>query len=428
MKKLIYLLFLILMCSVLYPAEAPFSELPVTAEAASYSKSDPYLYTMVKGGGTTFSIPGAKSKITWSSNKKSVATVDQKGHVKAKKAGRAVVTAKFSGHTYYFSITIEDPKINHKSLTLEVGTSKTLSIKGTKAKINWKVTDKKIISINSKGTVKALKPGYASAYAFVRGVIFQCQVTSQEPSLVKAVQTGNTKYLSQTNAKIVLKARKVIKDKIKSSMSDVEKVKAIHDFLVLNTAYDYENYKNNTIPDSSYSPEGILLYKKGVCQAYAETFKLFMDVLKIPCRLISGQANGGGHAWNIVQLNKKWYQIDVTWDDPVPDQPGRVRYDYFLIPDSMMQKNHSWNKKSYPACTSSDYLYYTSQNYIVDSVSKFQDKFLEQFLKGTKEITVMYPENTYPDWNFIWNYTTDWSYYPLTQRGRYYVLTIIINS
>ena len=37
---------------------------------------------------------------------------------------------------------------------------------------------------------------------------------------------------------------------------------------------------------------------------------------------------GGGHAWNQVKVNGKWYYIDCTWDDPVGG--GYENYKYYL--------------------------------------------------------------------------------------------------
>lgn len=59
-------------------------------------------------------------------------------------------------------------------------------------------------------------------------------------------------------------------------------------------------------------------------------------------RLISGASKGIGHAWNLVRLNGRWYHLDVTWDDPIPDQAGRLRYDYYLLPDKLIKKDHFW--------------------------------------------------------------------------------------
>ena len=48
-----------------------------------------------------------KKKITWSSNKKKVASVSKKGVVTAKKAGKANITAKVSGKKYVCKVTVK---------------------------------------------------------------------------------------------------------------------------------------------------------------------------------------------------------------------------------------------------------------------------------------------------------------------------------
>lgn len=49
---------------------------------------------LIKGQTTTLKVTGTKKKVTWSSSKKSVATVTSKGKVTAKKKGTATITAK----------------------------------------------------------------------------------------------------------------------------------------------------------------------------------------------------------------------------------------------------------------------------------------------------------------------------------------------
>ncbi len=106
--------------------------------------------------------------------------------------------------------------------------------------------------------------------------------------------------------------------------------KAIHDYMLLNCAYDYDNFLNDTLPWVSYWEEGVIVNKTAVCNGYAYAFKLFMDMLGIECELVgSGEL---GHIWNRVCLDGDWYMVDVTWDDPVPDEPGRITYTYFNMP------------------------------------------------------------------------------------------------
>lgn len=132
-----------------------------------------------------------------------------------------------------------------------------------------------------------------------------------------------------------------------ASMSTREKVKAVHDWLCIHVAYDYDNYLNHSIPRSSYDIQGPIYYGKAVCQGYALTFQAFMDVLGIESEFIGGYATNssghtGSHAWNKVKVDGIWYWIDVTWDDPVPDSPGIVYwYKYFLISEEQMSRDHT---------------------------------------------------------------------------------------
>ncbi len=125
--------------------------------------------------------------------------------------------------------------------------------------------------------------------------------------------------------KATKKVKKVIKNNIKSSWSDYEKVKYVHDWMVKNLKYDESSNPNYFFSDT-------ILEKKGVCQGYSETFMVFMQLLGIPVTYVPS-VDEGNHAWNIVKVGKKWYNMDVTWDDPVGmDSVTNTYpvYDYFL--------------------------------------------------------------------------------------------------
>ena len=128
------------------------------------------------------------------------------------------------------------------------------------------------------------------------------------------------------------------------SMTDREKIKAVHDWIVNHTKYDKENYDRGTIPDESYHIEGLMLKGKAVCQGYAETFDYFMYVLGIEHEMVDGRVEGrdSGHAWNRVLLDDTWLYVDCTWDDPVNDAGKDVlRYNYFLCTESEMAQDHT---------------------------------------------------------------------------------------
>lgn len=89
------------------PAGVPMSTATV-AEAATV-KLSATKKTLTKGKTYTLKMLGTKKKVTWKSSKTSVATVNSKGKVTAKKAGTATITAKVGTKTYKCKITVKNP-------------------------------------------------------------------------------------------------------------------------------------------------------------------------------------------------------------------------------------------------------------------------------------------------------------------------------
>lgn len=152
---------------------------------------------------------------------------------------------------------------------------------------------------------------------------------------------------------------KVFNNIISPNMSSLQKERIIHDYLISTSKYDYDNYKKGTIPDKSYTPYGLLFDYTAVCQAYAETFMIFMVLANIECYFVIGKAvpiddNNNNkedlHAWNIVKINGKYYHVDVTFDNPVPKVFGNVSHKFFNLTDELMDKTHSWDVSKYPFC------------------------------------------------------------------------------
>lgn len=246
---------------------------------------------------------------------------------------------------------------------------------------------------------------------------------------------ASKKETAALNAKVKMIREKIITD----DMSDVEKVKAVHDYIVRNTVYDSVNVKNNTVPDSDYQAEGVLYNGKAVCQGYAYAFQLFMEQLNIPSKVVTGAdlKTGVGHAWNMVSLDGKWYQIDTTWDDPVPDQKGKVQYHYFLITDEILSADHGWDQDKFPSCNSEKYLYYVYQNDMIKSISLYKDAFMKKYNAGERTITLLYPEKEIPNMNFLLDnenireekngkYTVSYQTIDPWRLGDYTVFTVIM--
>ena len=170
----------------------------------------------------------------------------------------------------------------------------------------------------------------------------------------------------QQKAALNAKADEIIRNYIKSNMSNLEKEMAIHDYIVLNTKYDKENLDLNRVPDIDHTAYQVLVNHTGVCDGYSKAFKLLLSKVGINSIIVTSQQIH--HAWNIVTLNGKNYQVDTTWDDPTPDREGKTRYKYFNLDDATMKQGpnpHIWNENEYPRCTSADYLYLSNMDNVI---------------------------------------------------------------
>ena len=115
---------------------------------------------------------------------------------------------------------------------------------------------------------------------------------------------------------------------LKKSDTTYDKVKKIHDYIVKNYSYSAYGYKlNGKTADDTRSVGRMLTMKNGCCVGYSKLMKAFCDYYEIPCTLVSGI----DHMWNAIQMNGKWYALDVTWDDTDGKQKNsKEQYRYFM--------------------------------------------------------------------------------------------------
>ncbi len=130
--------------------------------------------------------------------------------------------------------------------------------------------------------------------------------------------------------------KRIVESLEMDNFSDYEKVKVIHDYIVNHTSYDLTAKYN-----SAYEA---LKSNVTACQGYSNlAYKMFKEA-GIDCRIITGIADKEPHAWNIVKVEDKWYNIDCTWDDPVGGGKHNNHYDYFLKSENDFE-SHSRNKE-----------------------------------------------------------------------------------
>ena len=170
------------------------------------------------------------------------------------------------------------------------------------------------------------------------------------------------------------KAKNVLNSILEEGMTDLEKVRAIYDYLCYDIEYDHKlasmsSTLNNSMRYDGYYIEGIYNNKKAVCDGKSKAFVLMCGIEGIRSVRVTGTANGGGHAWNKVFLDAdgdgtaEWYLTDTTWGD-LAVVSGSSRYEvlnhaYFLISDADVKTTHIEDTNfDYPEAKGSGYNFY----------------------------------------------------------------------
>jgi len=121
---------------------------------------------------------------------------------------------------------------------------------------------------------------------------------------------------------------------ITNPSSDKHIIRTVHDYIINNGAYAFEaDGVTPSTKNQAHNLMGLVIDKKGVCESYSELFKYLLNQYNIPSIIVSGtginSAGSGGHAWNYVNIDNKYYGFDLTWDDPVSNSGDKLEYDYF---------------------------------------------------------------------------------------------------
>lgn len=167
--------------------------------------------------------------------------------------------------------------------------------------------------------------------------------------------------------------------------SDYEKVKYFYEFIIKQTDYDIDALTRNQISWRSQGIPSVLLDEKSVCAGYSRTFQYLCKRAGIECIYVTGSAKDGqeteiGHAWNLVNIDGKYYGVDTTWGDPVFEQamggavPTDISYDYLCVTDDFLLRSRIvdkdllsyWGTKTnytvkelvYPPCDDNSLNYY----------------------------------------------------------------------
>ena len=149
-----------------------------------------------------------------------------------------------------------------------------------------------------------------------------------------------------------------------------QRVKALHDYVVLRLTYDegalalIESKDYGRVPSQEAS--AVFAARTGVCEGYARLMVALGKAAGVEIAYVTGyirDANrrveaaeseatmksaleGYSHAWNAVKLDGRWLLMDVTWDDPTGPRRApasgklEVESTYLFTPARLFAFNH----------------------------------------------------------------------------------------
>lgn len=146
---------------------------------------------------------------------------------------------------------------------------------------------------------------------------------------------------------------------VDSSMSDVDKARLLHDYIVRVCEYDKVEADRNGGSPLSRTAYGALVLRLAVCEGYTMAYRYLLD--KVGIRSEEVLSEKMKHCWNYLNLAGKWYHVDVTWDDPCyagkdPDK-DEISHEFFLLSDSAIQakQHHDWDVRGLPPADDTTY-------------------------------------------------------------------------
>ena len=165
---------------------------------------------------------------------------------------------------------------------------------------------------------------------------------------------------------------------------DYAMAKYFYEYLATTTEYDRESAAIGEDADGDEESQAsagqtiadVFSSRKAVCGGYARAYQYLLQQVGIQSVYITGNANGGRHAWCLAYLDGAYYYVDPTWGDPqflgsegeeVVDSDF-VNYDYLCVTSDDIARTHVVTTHfEVPVCSSTADNYYVREGLLFDT-------------------------------------------------------------
>ena len=159
--------------------------------------------------------------------------------------------------------------------------------------------------------------------------------------IADAYETGKFYGLTEEELEVAQMAVDFVENTVNPEPDVLVKERLIHDFICESTVYTNPG-SNDPIPRYC-TAVGLFLDGEANCQGYADAFNMLGRMAGLDVRSQSGSAGGSLHVWNIIKIDRKWYSMDVTYDDTTFNGEGYYHpaYIYFNAGKDILWETHS---------------------------------------------------------------------------------------
>ena len=130
-----------------------------------------------------------------------------------------------------------------------------------------------------------------------------------------------TKWVSSVSVKFYVErfnaeSKRIIAKVIRQDMTKMQKILALHNYLIENVSY-FDEINDVNIYQNYHTAYGAIVDKCAVCEGISAAYCYLLSLVGIKSTVVNGTVKNirdYGHSWNVVEVDGRFYHFDVTWN------------------------------------------------------------------------------------------------------------------
>ncbi|MBR6514992.1 MAG: hypothetical protein IKT46_09205 [Clostridia bacterium] len=176
-------------------------------------------------------------------------------------------------------------------------------------------------------------------------------------------------------------AVRAVMEKVLPSMTDVEKETVINDHLLDNCRYALGEHN-----DFSSTAYGALVLGEAYCDGYAYAAKHLLNQAYIDSHIVYGETDGVKHVWNMVEIDGRYYHLDVMWNDADIGNESKLRFHgYFNLSDDIIELDHKYDNKDILPYATRELNYYKESGCYAETTAELEEVLYNQLMRAIEE-------------------------------------------